>query len=134
LDRLPVTANGKLDRRALPAPHGGGGSGYTAPRDGVEELLCRLFAEVLGVERVGVEEGFFDLGGHSLLATPLVSRVRSELGVELPVGAVFEAPTVAGLAHRVARAAGQAGRERPGLVRCDRRPQPLPVSFAQSRL
>ncbi|MBI0320073.1 condensation domain-containing protein, partial [Streptomyces javensis] len=135
LDRLPVTANGKLDRRALPAPRGGGGSEYSAPRDGAEELLCRLFAEVLGVERVGIEDGFFDLGGHSLLATRLVSRVRSELGVELPVGAVFEAPTVAALARKLARdAVGQAGRERPELVPCDQRPQPLPLSFAQSRL
>ncbi|WP_208928583.1 non-ribosomal peptide synthetase, partial [Streptomyces rapamycinicus] len=135
LDRLPVTANGKLDRRALPAPRGGGGLEYTGPRDGAEELLCRLFAEVLGVERVGVEEGFFDLGGHSLLATRLVSRVRSELGVELPVGMVFEAPTVAALARKLARnAGGRAGRERPELVRCDRRPERLPVSFAQSRL
>ncbi|MBI0319555.1 non-ribosomal peptide synthetase, partial [Streptomyces javensis] len=134
LDRLPVTANGKLDRRALPAPRGGGGSEYSAPRDGAEELLCRLFAEVLGVERVGIEDGFFDLGGHSLLATRLVSRVRSELGVELPVGAVFEAPTVARLSRRVARSADRTGRERPELVRCDRRPERLPVSFAQSRL
>ncbi|MFE2189213.1 condensation domain-containing protein, partial [Streptomyces sp. NPDC059455] len=135
LDRLPVTANGKLDRRALPAPQGAGGSEYTAPRDGAEELLCRLFAEVLGVERVGIEDGFFDLGGHSLLATRLVSRVRSEWGVELPVGMVFEAPTVAGLARKLAgNAGGQAGQERPQLVRWDQRPQPLPLSFAQSRL
>ncbi|WP_262706388.1 MULTISPECIES: amino acid adenylation domain-containing protein, partial [Streptomyces] len=135
LDGLPVTANGKLDRRALPAPQGGGGLEYTAPRDGVEELLCGLFAEVLGVERVGVEEGFFDLGGHSLLATRLVSRVRSELGVELPVGVVFETPTVAGLSRKLAgNAEGQAGRERPELVRCDERPERLPLSFAQSRL
>ncbi|HVR98866.1 MAG TPA: amino acid adenylation domain-containing protein, partial [Thermoanaerobaculia bacterium] len=132
LDRLPHLANGKVDRRALselaPVPAAAGGR---APRTSLEELLAGLCAEVLEVERVGVEERFFDLGAHSLTAMRLVARVREALGVELPVRVVFEAPTVAGLAAAL-EAKGYAA-ARPPLVLVPRR-GPLPLSFAQERL
>jgi amino acid adenylation domain-containing protein len=102
LDRLPLTPNGKLDRKALPAPeHEADAERYVAPRTGTEELLAEIFAEVLRLDRVGVEESFFDLGGHSLLATRVESRVRERFGVDLPLRAIFETPTVSGLAPRV---------------------------------
>ncbi|MFE9837929.1 amino acid adenylation domain-containing protein [Streptomyces sp. NPDC005551] len=97
LDRLPLMPNGKLDRAALPEPEFTG-TAYRAPRTEREKALTELFAEVLEVQRVGLDDDFFQLGGHSLLATRLISRARAELGIEIPIGKVFDLPTVAALA------------------------------------
>ncbi|WP_457027864.1 amino acid adenylation domain-containing protein [Kitasatospora sp. P5_F3] len=129
LDALPMTPTGKLDRRALPAPDHLHRPQGREPRNAQEELLCGLFAEILGLESVGIDDDFFDLGGHSLLVTRLVSRLRSVLGVEIGIRDLFQAPTVARLGKRVDRAQ----HARPAL-RAVIRPDRLPLSFAQQRL
>jgi nonribosomal peptide synthetase DhbF len=116
LERLPLTPNGKLDHRALPEPDFGRLSGGRAPRDAREEALCGVFAELLGLESVTIDDSFFDLGGHSLLAARLTTRVRASHGVELTLKDLFQAPTVAELAHKVSQAE-PARRARPKLSR-----------------
>ena len=128
LEALPLTANGKLDTRALPAPEYTG-AGYRAPGDPVEEILAGIYAQVLGVERVGVDDSFFDLGGDSLSAMRLIAAVNAGLDATLGVRTVFDAPTVAQLAPRIG--AGGGGLE--PLV-AGARPAAVPLSFAQSRL
>ncbi|HTI25432.1 MAG TPA: condensation domain-containing protein, partial [Kutzneria sp.] len=132
LDRLPLLASGKLDRRALPSGDVQETAVGRAPRTPVEELLCGLFAEVLDVASVGIDDDFFALGGHSLMATRLVARLRSVFGVELQLRSVFETPTVAGLAVLLSTTDSPVAR--PALVRVEPRPDVLPLSFAQQRL
>jgi amino acid adenylation domain-containing protein len=131
LDALPLTPNGKVDRRALPAPDARAEERpYTAPRTPEEAVLAEIWREVLRLERVGLEDDFFELGGHSLLATQVLSRVRRELEVELPLRTLFEASTVRALAARLHAGAAADGPElaplpHGGLV---------PLSFAQERM
>jgi amino acid adenylation domain-containing protein/FkbM family methyltransferase len=103
LDQLPLLPNGKLDRRALPAPNEGESSKYVAPRTPVEESLCGIWAEVLERERVGIRDNFFEIGGHSLLGTQVVSRIRVVFQVELPLRALFERPSIESLAIEISQ-------------------------------
>ncbi|MFF1448588.1 amino acid adenylation domain-containing protein [Streptomyces sp. NPDC058274] len=132
LGALPLTANGKLDRRALPAPRLGGTANGRAPRNPVEEVLVGLFAHALGIASVGIDDDFFAIGGHSLLATRLVSRIRTSLDVQLTLREFFRCPTVALLAEYIASDAGDSGR--PALTAAEERPELLPLSSAQQRL
>src|SRR6185369_6379242 len=133
LATLPLTANGKVDRRALPAPEWGGGTtDPLVPRTPAEEVLAAIWSEVLGLDRVGTHDDFFSLGGHSLLATRVISRVRQAFGVDLPLRRLFEASTIAGLAAAIAGELPAAIRVPPLLPAA--RPREIPLSFAQERL
>ncbi|MER6309470.1 amino acid adenylation domain-containing protein [Streptomyces sp. NPDC001657] len=129
LETWPLTPSGKLDRKALPRPGFESSAESRAPRTERERTLCALFADVLGVERVGIDDSFLDLGGHSLLATRLTSRIRAALGVEVQIKDLFEQPTVAGLNARL----GRAGDVRPQLA-VRERPATVPLSYPQRRL
>ena len=135
LEEMPLTPNGKVDRQALPRPEfRASEQEYVAPRGAVEEIVAGIFAQALKRERVGVRDSFFEQGGHSLLATRVISRLKAAFEVELPLRALFESPTVEGLARSVESAVreGQAPTA-PELRRADRS-RSLPLSFAQQRL
>ena len=135
LPALPLTPGGKLDRKALPAPGDEGAAGFVAPRTPAEELVAGMFAEVLGVERVGAEDSFFERGGHSLAALKVLARIREAFGVELPPHRMFETPSVAGLAAAVESAARSGAPPLPPLAPVPHRAgEPLPLSFPQQRL
>jgi amino acid adenylation domain-containing protein len=134
LDAIPVTANGKVDRRALPEPDAAAqAQTYAAPRTPTEEVLAGIWAEVLRLPRVGIHDDFFALGGHSLLVTRVISRARDAFGIELPVRALFEAGTVAELAGRVEALRRADLPQLPPVEPVSRRGA-LPLSFAQERL
>ena len=130
LAALPLTANGKLDRGALPAPDARRPRRARAPRTPQEEILCGLFAEVLGLERVGIDDNFFELGGHSLLATRLISRIRSTLDVEIAIRSLFEVADRGRLWPNVSTRR----RRRAAALLPVARPPEVPLSFAQRRL
>jgi amino acid adenylation domain-containing protein len=137
LEHLPLTPNGKVDRKGLPAPdrEGSEAGEEIQPRTATEELLAGIWAQVLGLEKVGVEDNFFDLGGHSLLATQVISRVRQAFGIELELRQLFESPTVARFTVAVenAQRVGDSNlNSQPPLVRTGK--TRLPLSFAQQRL
>ncbi|MCP4568731.1 MAG: non-ribosomal peptide synthetase, partial [FCB group bacterium] len=130
LDELPLLPNGKVDRQALPAPEGTAETaGYVAPRNPAEEVLAGIWSDVLGVDRVGIHDDFFALGGHSLVAARVLARVRRAFGREPALSALFDAPTVADLATRIAGAD-----EAPSPITKVPRDGPPPMSFAQQRL
>ena len=137
LEAFPLTPNGKVDRDALPAPEG-----VLAPRDAVgapprgpvEETVASIWAAVLGLDRVGVHDSFFDIGGHSLLATQVISRLREAFGVEIPLRALFEAPTVAGLAERIEAIRRAGARREASPIEPTALVGPLPLSFSQEAL
>ncbi|HEX8128490.1 MAG TPA: amino acid adenylation domain-containing protein [Pyrinomonadaceae bacterium] len=139
LESLPLNANGKIDRRRLPAPTEADweqGENFVRPRTLVEELLAEIWAQVLGVKRVGLNDNFFELGGHSLLATRIVSKAREAFHIELSLRALFEKPTVAGLSAVVEAEMkrAQQGTPTPPLLPVPRDGGGLPMSFAQQRL
>ena len=137
LDEFPLTPNGKVDRNALPAPDAGRAAPagvYVPPRNAIEEAVAVAFGDVLGRDRIGARDDFFDLGGHSLMAAQLLARLRDAFHVEIPLKDLFENSNVAALAHRVEDALrAQRGEAVPPIGKADRS-APLPASFAQQRL
>jgi hypothetical protein len=120
IETLPLTTSGKLDRRALPDPETDVVRDALAPRDDLERVLADIWTQVLARNGFGIHDSFFELGGHSLLATQVVSRIRTRLGVDVPLRHVFEHPTIARLAE-IVRSLGQADRGEDAIVPLERR-------------
>jgi amino acid adenylation domain-containing protein/non-ribosomal peptide synthase protein (TIGR01720 family) len=137
LDELPLTASGKVDRRALPAPEAmmpDPGDDFVAARTPIEDLVIGIWTDVIGIKQISLEDNFFDLGGHSLLATHVIWRVREAFGVELPVKILFESPTVAAFAGEIQAALlTEQAMQAPAIVPVGRERE-LPLSFSQQRL
>jgi acyl carrier protein len=139
LDRIPLTTSGKVDRRALPTPEASAAtSGYIAPRTPAEQAIAAIWADVLGVEQVGIHDNFFELGGDSILSMRTTARLRSVFGVQLSPRATFEHPTVASLAGDLPPLPGPLGEGSPkpadDIIPVLPRDSALPLSFAQQRL
>ncbi|MBW4563378.1 MAG: amino acid adenylation domain-containing protein [Mojavia pulchra JT2-VF2] len=136
LDALPITPNGKVDRKALPAPDGTRpelAENFVSPRTPLETGLAEIWAEVLGLERVGIQDNFLELGGQSLLAIQVVSRIRDSYQVDLPMRSLFDSPTIAQLAQQIESSQEKPGLQAPPIVPIPRN-QNLPLSFSQQRL
>ncbi|HET6977284.1 MAG TPA: amino acid adenylation domain-containing protein [Pyrinomonadaceae bacterium] len=135
LEELPLTANGKVDRKRLPAVESQSLAveNYVAPRNSIEEMVAGIWSQVLHQERIGVHDNFFSLGGHSLLATQIISRITNSLGAALPLRLLFESPTIAELAERIVSLKRSDAATLPPLYHVSRQ-SPLPLSFAQQRL
>ncbi|BBX46969.1 hypothetical protein MCOO_29840 [Mycobacterium cookii] len=131
LDDMPLTVNGKLDKRALPAPEYQHHEHFRAPTDDLEQTLADLYTHTLGVDKVGIDDSFFDLGGHSLLAMRLAARIRAELDTDLRVQTIFDHPTVAALAQQIRPHTAQPTAT---PLTAQQRPDVVPLSFAQNRL
>ncbi len=131
LEALPITSNGKVNRRALPAPNLMGlqqAATYVSPQTAVEERLVGIWSSVLGLKQIGIYDNFFELGGHSLLATQLVSRIRDAFQVELPLRSLFEAPTIAGLAQEITRREGEVKSLTPAIAPISRETRRMKLS------
>ncbi len=133
IDALPLTPNGKVDRKALPAPQQTIAKTNINPRNPIEQILVNIWSEILNIEKVSIEENFFELGGHSLVATQVISRVRSDLNIEVPLRQLFATPTVADLAEFIQQSQQNSQPIAPPLLPVSRDRQ-LPISFAQERL
>ncbi|QIZ46626.1 non-ribosomal peptide synthetase [Dickeya zeae] len=127
LAQFPLNANGKVDRKALPAVEFSDTAVYRAPRNTREAVLCELYAELLQQPQIGIDDDFFAMGGHSILATGLIARIRGRLGIELPVRLLFENPTV----EKLAKQLDEHVKVRKPLTRVEPRPDPLPISYSQ---
>ncbi|WP_443193781.1 amino acid adenylation domain-containing protein [Nostoc sp. UHCC 0926] len=137
MDALPLTTNGKVDRRALPAPDQTRTElqeTFVAPSTPIEQMLAAIWAQILGLEQVGIHDDFFELGGHSLLGTQVISQVRKVFQQELPLRRLFEQPTIAGLAKDIEKATIAGNRLQATTIERISRSQELPLSFAQERL